>query len=490
MVKKCLILLITLMLVILGGCSDYSGASAGKIIPPSNQDCPLGGKWTVLQDLGTGGNAEDTMQQWTGSTVQFAAGTVAFGGYVWSNLSYKIKRVDTIDYLVTKDITLSGTPVPKTQDVEVITIYAASNFLGEVMKIDDGTMIFFVLNNDLLLKKVSDQADLTLGSANMNTTDLNRSGNGGNSGVLLGLRAPADNGYHYRTLWIAAEHDQLHPALAAEQLFFPRTSGFWELSVENKSVNGKTESILTARNVASKSLEIKKPEEGAGDQVCTESAVRIINYVGNDYVAMEKETEGVRKLQMMPVDKLSSSAKIKASDLLGDQGFNTYLTARKQAVSALRNKGITAIDKDELAENFGLMRKNGHWVLVGRINYQSGKTFDQTDFDLKIIPPLNLICYDTLVLNWHKIKDRVPDAVDAFTSPDKDIALVKTKNKLTIYTIEAEQLAENPLADIELQEGETVIMAEWATGSYVDNWEKSFLSYGAQALSDDSVRMR
>ncbi len=489
MVKKCLLLLISLLFLILSGCTQ-SGTSAGKITPPSNQVCPLEGKWTVLQELNTNGDTEEVTQQWVGSHVQFDVGAVAFGGHVWDNLSYKIKRVNTDDYLMTKYIPFCDISIPENQKVDIITVYAASNFLGEVMKLDDKSVIFSVQNKELLLKKVSDQADSKLGAANANTQNLNPDGDKGTSGILLGLRAPSGTGYTYRTLWISADHHQLHSVLAVEQLFFPRTSGFWELNVQDTAAGGKTGNQLTARNVSVKALEMKKEKEEVGDEVCTESAIRIIDYIGNDYVAIEKSTDGVNQLQVLPVDKLSSTTEIKVSDLLGDNGLNTFLSAREQAVSDLRDKGATLIDRDESGKNFGLVRKNGHWIFVGRINYQSNKTFAQKDFDVKIIPPSNLIFYDTLVLNWHNIKDRVPDALDAFTSPNKDIVLVKTKNKLTVYTIGVEQLSENPLAEIDLQEGANVIMAEWAVGSYVENWENSFLSYGAQALSSTSVRIR
>ena len=457
MVKKCLLLSISILLLILGGCAESSGAAAGKIIPPSDQACPLGGKWTVLQELGADGNTGDPTQQWVGSNVRFAADTAAFGGQVWNTLSYKIKRVNAADYLMTKYITPSGISVSETQEVDIITVYASSNFLGEAMKLDDTSMVFFVQNKDLLLKKVSDQAGSMPGSSDTNAQDLNRDSNAGTSGVLLGLRIPSDTGYTYRTLWVAADHHQLHPVLAAEQLFFPRTSGFWELSVRDISDGAKTGNILTARNAAAKTLEMKTSEDRTytqdesdaqgrtDDQAGTDPAIRIIDYIGNDYVAIEKELSGMDQLQVLPVDKLSSSTEIKISDLLGNEGLDAYLRAREHAVADLAHKGVTSIEKDESGENFGLVRKNGHWFLIGRVNYQRGGTYGQTDFDIKIIPPANLIFYDTLVLNWHNIKDRVPDAMDAFTSPNKDIVLVKTKNKLTVYTTGSEQLAENPL---------------------------------------------
>lgn len=496
--KMCMSLLLAFLLLMLGGCADSSGASAGKIIPPSSQVNPLSGKWTVLQELDGSDGGGGEIQQWAGSDVQFASDVVAFGGHVWDKLSYKIKRVNSKAYLATKYISSynlpAGISLPQTGKVDVITVYAAANYLGEFMKLDETSLIFFVQNKVLALQKVSDQVDGSLGAANANAQDLNPNNNEGTSGVLLGLRLPKDGegeGYTYQTLWLAVDHHQLHPVLASEQLFFPRTSGFWELSVqEEPSGAGKTSNLLNARNVAAKTPNLKAAEAETENELYSDQAERIINYLGNDYVSIEKRTVSSNQLQVLPVDKLSSSTEIKVSDLLGDNGLNAYLSARAQAVETLKDQGVTAFNPDESGENFGLARNNGHWFVVGRVNYQKDGTSGQSDFDLKVIPPVNLIFYDTLVLSWHNIKDRVPDALDAFTSPNRDFALVKTKNKLTIYPIGTEQLAETPLAELDLPEGAAVIMAEWATGSYVDSWEKSFLAYGAQALSGNSVRVR
>lgn len=510
MVKKGLLLLSVLFLMTLAGCADPPGASAGKIIPPPNQVSPLGGKWEIMQELGTSGYAIETSQQWIGGTVQFAEDGVEIGGHVWDRLTYKIKRVNAADYLMTKYIPFTDVAITESQEVDVITVYAASKYLGEFMKLSDEKMISFVQNKGLLLKKLSDEADSFLGFPDRNAHDLYQDSIQGTSGILLGIKIPYGSGYRYRTLWIAADYNEVHPVLAADQLFFPRTSGFWELRVQSVTEEGKTGNVLTARNVTAKTLETHpsqsegEEEENETSQVTvpegknaakdteteSEPAARVINYIGNNYIAIEKQTKEGNRLQILPVDKLSMTTEIKIHDLMGHKGLSAYLSAREHAVSELRKDGFSALEEVELGQNFGLIRKYGHWFLVGRINYEKGGTFEHNDFDLKIIPPSNLIYYDTLVLSWHNIKDRVPDALDAFASPNRDVALVKTKNKIIVYQIVSEQLAETPLAEIDLPEGTSVIMAEWATGSYVDSWEKSFLAYGAQPLPSGYVRIK
>jgi len=56
------------------------------------------------------------------------------------------------------------------------------------------------------------------------------------------------------------------------------------------------------------------------------------------------------------------------------------------------------------------------------------------------------------------------------------IKFIRNNNKINIYAINNGELGESPLKSIPLKDGEMVIMAEWASGSYVENWESSFIS--------------
>jgi hypothetical protein len=490
------ILLIAFVLLLLGGCSDLfgaSGTSAGKIIPPSDSTCPFPGKWTVLEELGLDEDPESTESQWEGKSMQFAEDCVAIDDAVWTNISYKIKRVDAADYLELKLVSYSDLILEK-QQVEVVTVYADGNYLGEAMRADDSGMVFFAQDRGLLLIKVSDVADLALDSSVSEEQNLIQDGSQRTSGILLGLRIPEEIGYTYYTLWIAADQGKVHPVLISEGLFFPRTSGFWELHVQNITIEDVTGNLLSARNVTERVLKAENEDiiaNGATeDLVEIDASEKIVTYIGNDYIALEKKDNDVSRLMVLPVDNLSSSTEIKLSDLVDQKSRDSLFNAWEHEVNTLSDKGIRLLERNDFDKNFGLKRKNGHWTLVGRINYyQNGGTPTYTDFDIKIVPSVSLVSYDTLVLSWPKIKDRVPDALDAFTSPNKDIALVQTKNKLSVYKIGAEQLSENPSVEFDMPENATVIMAEWAIGSYVESWGNSFLSYGARVLDEDSVRM-
>ncbi|HBQ26633.1 MAG TPA: hypothetical protein DD791_09600, partial [Syntrophomonas sp.] len=348
--------------------------------------------------------------------------------------------------------------------------------LGEFMKIDDATVVSFVQNKVLLLHKIAAHADDPRSIANASIDDTDQYNKTGVSGIFIGLKIPSHQDYIYKTVWIAADDKKLHPVLSRNDIYFPRKSGFWELQVKQ----GNNRAALSAHNMAEKDL-------AATEKVSTKTASSVsesivIDYIGNDYVAIENNTGGITRLQVLPVDKLSSAIGIKVLDLLGPAGLKAYHGAREQAVQTLYSQGIASINADINEDNYGLTRKNGHWYLRGRVNYYGNNAPGIMEFDIKLLPPAKLVFYDALYPGWQSIKDRVPNALDAFASPNKDIVVVKTKSKLYIFSINGEQLNSIPLGEIALDEGTTIIMAEWATGFYVDDWEKNFLTNGASVL--------
>lgn len=465
------------LLLLVGGCVNPSWTTAGKIVPPVYEVCPLEGKWSVIEELGSDGySSGKTSLGAAGSLLQFSREAAILSSNVWNQPTYKIKKVNAADYLITRYTVLDSELASTSEKVEVVTVFADSNYLGEFMKIDDATVVSFIQNKVLLLHKIAAHADDPRSIANASIDETDQYNKTGVSGIFIGLKTPSHKDYVYKTVWVAVDNKKLHPVLSRNDIYFPRQSGFWELQVKQED----NRAALSAHNMAEKDL--AAAEKVSAKTASSGSESIVIDYVGNDYVAIENNTGGITRRQVLPVDKLSSPIGIKVSDLLGPAGLKAYHGAREQAVQTLHSQGIASINADINEDNYGLARKNGHWYLQGRVNYCGHHAPGTMEFDIKLLPPANLVFYDALYPGWQSIKDRVPNALDAFTSPNKDIAVVKTKSKLYIFGINGEQLNSIPLGEITLDEGTTIIMAEWATGFYVDDWEKNFLTNGASVL--------
>ena len=138
-------------------------------------------------------------------------------------------------------------------------------------------------------------------------------------------------------------------------------------------------------------------------------------------------------------------------------------------------EGIVIIDDDAQQKNFALYRKTGHWFFKGRIDPDRQGHLPYMDFNLNLLPPANMVAYDVLHVPWKEMKDKLPNAIDIYTSPNRDLAVILTRSHILLYTIEGRKLSGEPIAKIRLEEGSTVIMAEWSMGEYVARWENSFI---------------
>jgi len=351
------------------------------------------------------------------------------------------------------------------------------------------------------------------------------------SGLLLGIRFVKNNSvvmeYGYKTLWIAYENSVFHPVLETDNIFLPRKNGFWKVEsdrvqeypleivdgseekedhkiayskelreedklmvynpyqLSNKSVNSSGVNLSDKSKLISPAMQNtnNKPQNTLFSQ--WKNIYRKILFIGNDYASMEvtyrdkpsgeKTDQEISIMKVQPVDNITGEHGLKISHIVGDKGLKMLKDSRKSLISGLSSSGGSMMDESIEEENFYMQRKNGHWFLKGRLNYNNSNIFGYYDFNINLIIPYTLVRYDVLAVPWKDIKDRVPDAIDAFTSPNEDLAVIVSDSKLYVYQINEGRLKYEPLAKIKLDKGDSVIMAEWATGKYVDNWEDTFM---------------
>jgi hypothetical protein len=475
--KACIIFLagfIIAMNLCLSACWQKDMSKEQEVLSPSHC-APIGGKWVAHKEWSFDGESFNDSIFCEGKSLQLINDTITFEGIQWKDVSYKIKLVDKVDYLKSKNASSLDLLSEEIEKVEVITINTSDKYLCELMIIDDKHMVLFIRERCILFKKISDIddsiAETSIGSLKKDSPTQKES----ISGILIGLRTEIEGAHAYSTLFIAKDREGLRPMLMADDLFFPRTSGFWELKFKNFEDGMTKGDTLEIRNVASSDINLNHT---------VDLSETIIHYLGNDYISIERNYNSEKRLQILPIDNLSSHQGLEIVDLFGNEGKLPYLDARDEAIEKCSMDGETVVVQESTQlEDFGIKRESGRWGLKGRINYRKKGIPNYFDYDLNLAIPEKVIFYDTLVLSWLKIKDRIPNADDALTSPNKDIALIKSKDRLVIYAININQLDEESLGEINLPKNTEIVMAEWATGSYVESWEKSFISNGAKPVN-------
>jgi hypothetical protein len=487
------------------GCADTTIDTSKKIEPPGNKLVPIQGRWIIESKIfGEQDSYASEDNTWVGIEAQFSSESVVLGDSFWSNLKYKTKRVDAEEYFMYNNWEYIKKLGFDDNEIFVLTVFSDEKFLYEIVLINDHEALMIIDGELFYIKKLSDETaiQLKIDDKGSNETgpyaryaendDLQL-----RSGVLLGMRTPVrsmtdmrtedPDEYSYRTFWIASENRQLHPVLISGGIFLPRKNGFWRLESRRVSYDSWTEDLLNARSVSDMSEKVANRKNMHTDTKTNREGIlkRTILYVGNDYVSIDvtgrwkykstKEEWRENRLQTISIDNIQSDMGVKISEAVGKDGMSAMKSAVTKAFGHLGIMGISEQDAVRGGESFALFREMGHWYIKGRINYTRGRENPFFDFKINIIPPTELVAYDTLHLTWTGIKDMIPQAIDAFTSPNKDIIIIQTRSELLIYSLKQNGLSEKPLTKVKLNNGETVVMAEWATGNYVEKWENAYL---------------
>lgn len=503
------VLIIIIAVFALSGCSAENNATADRIARPENTNTPLQGTWKLEKCYSTKSKQQDApeaVNKWVGTEVGFNGSEIVFGDKYWNNVAFKVKSVNADEYFLHKYADARNKFNIDDREVLVITASSEDKFLYEFIKADDERYIVNVEDEYYCMVKTSDEfGGSPAVMAAMNSTNLSdktaEADGVRQSGLLLGFRVPAavgqstagktSGGYKYITYWIASINNSIRPVLSADNVFLPRKDGFWHLEIDKGLGSEGIEDILTASPVSNsdaRKYTVKRDTGKLSERIETKLEKSIL-YVGNDYVCVEntvhnkgKDNSGTyveRVLRTLPVDNLKNTEGIRFSDLTGDNGIMAMEGAASDVLGSPTSNAIKSSMKNYQEENFALFRKTGHWFFKGRISLAEDDPMAYVDYNINLIPPPDMVAYDMLQVPWTTIKDTVPQAIDAYTSPNNDIAVIITRTDILLYVISDEALSTKPLADYSINDGSSVIMAEWATADYVQNWEKAFINNNA-----------
>ena len=502
MKRNLIIMVFAWSIFILTSCNIDDTEISDKIVAPENVSTPIYGKW-VIEDYRLGNIDsidEETAKGYIGMEAIFHRKIAAIGEDYCINPLFRIKNINASDYLVYQyRMNPESLNIDKTE-IQVVSIANEEQFFHEFIRESEETIIvnidgaFFYLNkisnqvDDEDLKKYSQGKDIAFNTVNIkNDTMLD-------SGALIGLKSPdigndgSIENWNYRTIWIRGQNMQIGDIYSIEDILLPRKTGFWKVEIHREDIDGKVNDRI---NIYPKSKTIEprnqriKIKENDEDYINADNTIKNILYIGNDYLSLEKVdylNKGERLLEFYPIDYIDRGKPVKISDISGQIGQEAFIKGADEEIRRGKDYKKSFINLRPPEESFGLFRRNGHWIYKGRFNFIKDSKYMYKDFNIKCVPSKEIVHYDELPIPWNIIKSKIPEAVDAFISPNEDIAIITTRSNILIYLIDKGKIADNPKAKIQFKTAEKIIMFEWATGRYPTLWEEEFLKNQAAPI--------
>lgn len=480
-----LFIVIVIALFSLSGCGGIDANQMIEIKPPRNNNLCIRGKWQITNYKILDKNIyTDNVESLKGKIINIGNRKIRIDDKKYDGVDYKLKVVKD-DYYISyqagftiKDLGIHN------EDVDIITANDKNNIIFDFFHIDDNKSYIYYQGVFLTVKKVGDVFEESFKNTNEKLknshthiekvkTDL---------GLYLAFKQPRqqkeDGTYideNYKTLWISYKQGKLQKIEEADGIIFPRMSGIWTLEKRVLNKDNKHQEYFVANTIDRK---------GKEDSVILNSdkdIYRSINFISNDYISTEKY-EGnnfknkFSQYEILPIDNLSTEKAIVIQDIYSKNTNLIYKRDFENSYEKLTDKEKSLSKNYIEYSNFTMKRENGKWVLQGKIS-PSNVDDDSYNYNLSITPNDSLIKYDTLVIPWRVLKNKVPFIEDAYISPGGNLAIIIINGEVLIYEIKNNTLSEKPLERYDIKKGEQVIMAEWCENVYVDYWGNSFKEF-------------
>jgi hypothetical protein len=304
--------------------------------------------------------------------------------------------------------------------------------------------------------------------------------------VLLGLGQDS-------TLWIATSADTLI-VRRGPGIFVPRRDGFWQVrwvgatcppKIVPQPVGGGSRGAvaLTAAPLGRHAVlpTIEHPtvcdpayNTDSDENVHYEAALR---FIGTDHLVMEYHY--VNEGESAQTRLFVNAAVVLALDDVGRRGFGLEDWSWESAPPLDREEqeALLADCLDSLASEgsrtpvLTIRRGMGRWVYDGAAYSDCSMCNNEVDVcRIDARPPREVVGFDSLTVAWSAIAHRVPRAIDAFTSPRGDFAVVRDSAGLQVFRAAGGALADRRGA-IPLTIEADIVLAQWALGASVRRWD-------------------
>ena len=477
--NKKFLMVFFLIIILFFGCNSNIGNEE------NNDIFNFTGTWRIdsVEQLGEKDESEDTSSYLIGDEIKLGNNKINIAGNYRQDIHYKLKAIEG-DYILSYENNLTMNNFMNGREmVDLISIIDKNQIIGEFFLNSDTEMILLYKNNLIKLSKVSKIA---------NFDDIREDRNIGNTteeenfdiqeGVMLGIKTPSkkiDDGVYsndeYRTLWISHDNWKIGNIYEKPNIIFPRLNGIWKLEINQKSINGFEYDQFQVGK-----YDEKFKNDTVENIMLDKSEYKTIKFVGNDYIAIGKyqgdSFEGNYPIyQIIPINNINIENGLQADEIFIGDEKEKYLEEFQNKINSLSKERIDELNISSLDyNNLAIERRIGRWTFVANLLPKNMNEAGES-FKLSILPDSRFINYNSLYISWKSLKQQLGFFKDAFISPLAKIILVQFDSYIAVYKIENGNIITEPLVTIPIEENDEIIMSEWASGSYVEQWEKAFI---------------
>lgn len=480
--KRFLLIFLILNISLTLGCSNNTDTTE-YIKIPVNKNLIIKGSWKIdnIKILDEEIENKSEILKLNGSLINISEDEIVIFNKIYKEPNYKLKVVNT-DYILSYEFNIEvGDLINNNKEIDIISIINSNRILGEFIIINNNEGYLVYSGILLKLSKSNDKPTNIDNNKNAVEAEIESEEYNSDVGVLLGLKSKRkinSNGEYelpkYRTLWISLKDNKMQPIIEKDNIIFPRINGIWEIDNNKEFIDGNNFEYFTLKYLDRNYIyENNDMLYSIGVDIYKD-----INFVSNDYISMEMYigesfNNKFNIYQTIPIDDINTLFGLSIGNLYSKEIQDIY---EEKYINILKDEYYYRYKEDDYLidnTNFTLKRLDGRWRIVGKV---TSKYYNDNgkDFTIPISQNKKILNYDTLLISWKDLKSKFPFIEDAYTAPTGKIALIIFDNKLLIYEMKDKAIKGNPLEIINLSEDEEVIMAEWASGTYVDLWSKNF----------------
>lgn len=443
------------------------------------------GTWRIesLEKLGDKEDDEEDLAYLIGDEIQLDSNKVNILGIYKQNIHYKLKAVQG-DYIISYENSLTMNEFMNGREmVDLISIIDKNQIIGEFFLNSDTEMILLYKSNLIKLRRINKSAnfddiknDVVIGN------ETQEEEFDAKEGIMLGIKTPnkeIDEGIYsnekYRTLWISHDNWKIGNVYEKPNIIFPRLNGIWKLEVNQKNSNGFEYDEFQVGK-----YDEKLKDNTVGKLNLDKSEYKTIKFVGNDYIAIGKY-QGNSFMgnypiyQIIPVNNINIENGLQIDEIFTGIEKEKYLEEFQGEINSLSQEQLEQLNISSINyNNLAIERRIGRWMFVANLLPKDMNEAGES-FKISILPDSRFINYNSLYMSWKALKQQLGFFKDVFISPLGKIALVQFYDYIAIYKIENGNLITEPLEMIPIGENDEIIMSEWSSGSYVEQWEKAFV---------------